>query len=491
MFNTCCFLIFRGGLISADCSAGYFCMSGSEDYTPSDTLPENLNAVDCTPDLVCAGPCPAGYYCPAGIDIPVGCANHTLRETPGGASQDDCLPCPAGYWCHFGDPVPDPCPVGHYCEEGIGPVDCPLLTYRDITGGANLSDCYPCPAGFHCNVTGIDDYTDFPCPVGHYCPEGADPEWCPAGSMRPTQGAADYTECWDCREGYYCPEDQANVMGIPCDERYECPNGTAEPAPCPPGRYCPPETGEGIICPAGYVCRNATGSEPELCLYPYYCPEGANITYLCPLGYQALPEEDYRTSLAQACRICDGGQFGNHSTREFCYPCPAGYYCPAGAAFPTPCDAGYYCPAESVAQTPCPKGRYGNIIKAESAGDCSRCPRNTYNDKTGQLACNPCGSSAAAGEGASTCTCIGLHRYFQESDGSCQCESRYVYYNEQDEEVDNGNSDQDCQPRQYPQCNSHEIRLAYNGRCVDPDRYSCDDECANDGGSGSLKDNGQ
>ena len=395
------------------------------------------------------------------------------------------------------------CPVGHYCEEGIGPVDCPVLTYRDITGGGNLSDCFPCPAGYFCNVTGIDDYSDFACPVGNYCPERSEPVLCPAGSMRPVPGGADFLDCWDCREGYYCPADTENVMGIPCEEQYECPNGTAEPAPCRPGLYCPPVTGEGIICPAGYVCRNATGSNPELCYYPSYCPEGSNITLLCPLGYMAIPQGDpdgdlqereggYRTSLDTSCMICEGGQYGNHSTREFCYPCPAGYYCPAGASFPTPCDAGYYCPAESVAQTPCPKGRYGNIIKAENADDCNRCPANTYNDKTGQTACNPCGSSAASRAGASTCTCIGKHRFFQESDGSCPCESRYVYFNTQTQREENGNSDQDCQPTQYPQCSSHEVRLARNGKkCKDPDKYKCREECKNEGGRGKLQENGQ
>ena len=280
-------------------------------------------------------------------------------------------------------------------------------------------------------------------------------------------------------------------MGIPCDERYECPNGTAEPEPCRPGRYCPPETGEGIICPAGYVCQNATGSEPELCLYPYYCPEGANITYLCPLGYQALPAEDFRTSLDTSCRICDGGSFGNHSLREFCYPCPAGYYCPAGAAYPTPCDAGYYCPAESVEQTPCPKGKFGNIIKATTADECIDCPAGTYNEKVGQLACNPCGSSATSQAGSETCECIGLHRYFQESDGSCRCEGRYIYYNEQDQLEEDGNSDQDCQQRQYDRCNTHEVRLASTGACEDPDAYTCSGECNTQGGSGSLLTTGQ
>jgi hypothetical protein len=67
-----------------------------------------------------------------------------------------------------------------------------------------------------------------------------------------------------CRAGYYCPNDTINVDGIPCEETFECPEGSALPAECRPGRYCPALTGIGIICPAGYYCPNATGSNPYM-----------------------------------------------------------------------------------------------------------------------------------------------------------------------------------------------------------------------------------
>ena len=65
------------------------------------------------------------------------------------------------------------------------------------------------------------------------------------------------------------------------------------------------------------------------------------------------------------------------------YPCPIGYYCPAGSAEPTPC----------------PVGQYGNIVRAVSSDQCQPCQPNTFNNMLGQQACRPCGSSAAAVEG--------------------------------------------------------------------------------------------
>ncbi len=55
-----------------------------------------------------------------------------------------------------GNPDPEPCPVGHYCEEGTGPLDCPRLHYRDVVLGADITDCFPCLAGYWCNVTGTE-----------------------------------------------------------------------------------------------------------------------------------------------------------------------------------------------------------------------------------------------------------------------------------------------------------------------------------------------
>ena len=95
------------------------------------------------------------------------------------------------------------------------------------------------------SLAGMPTYTESPCPIGHYCDPASEPELCPAGTMRPVVGAPSVYNCSLCREGYYCPNDTANVMGIPCNETFECPEGTPYPQICRPGLYCPELTGEG------------------------------------------------------------------------------------------------------------------------------------------------------------------------------------------------------------------------------------------------------
>ena len=82
---------------------------------------------------------------------------------------------------------------------------------------------------------------------------------------------------------------------------------------------------------------------------------------------------------------------------------------------------------------------YGNLTKATKASDCLPCPENTFNHLKGTEACKPCGSSAFSPEGSSTCTCKGLYRSFQVSDGACVCESGYVYYDVVDVQLEEGN----------------------------------------------------
>ena len=97
------FLFCRNGVISGNCSAGYFCLSGSDDYTPLGTPPDSDPITNpCPENTVCAGQCPAGSFCPAGTVNPESCPEHTLRDTVGARTIDDCAPCPAGFWCHKG-----------------------------------------------------------------------------------------------------------------------------------------------------------------------------------------------------------------------------------------------------------------------------------------------------------------------------------------------------------------------------------------------------
>ena len=349
---------------------------------------------------------------------------------------------------------------------------------------------HPCFCFCPCR-TGIADYLVNPCPVGHYCAEASEPYFCPAGRMRPLPGAGKPDDCTLCREGYYCPNDTDNTKGIPCEETFACPKGTAIPDECHPGRYCRALSGVGTICPAGYYCPNATGSNPYECPYPTYCETGSNRTYLCPLGYSAVPHAGLRTRLDISCQICPAGTYGNHSQRLWCEICPPGYYCPEGTGMgdSNPCPVGYYCPNNSAMAIPCPAGMYGKDQKAEAMNQCYECPESTFNNAAGQKACRPCGSSASAGLGQSRCECIGKFRAFQTSDGACRCLSGYLYYDEGDRGQTDSNSDKDCQPIVRPRCSPPTVRQASTGICENPDTYDCSSACYR--GSGTLQEDGR
>lgn len=141
------------------------------------------------------------------------------------------------------------CPRGKYCPRGEPPIDCPIHRYRDIVGGKDLDDCFPCPAGYWCNRTGMVNFNNSRCPVGKFCPSQLGPILCGAGRRRVSPGAGSRNECDKCPGGYYCPNDTINVQGIPCDARYYCPEGSSLQKLCPGGAYCPGTTATPKPCP--------------------------------------------------------------------------------------------------------------------------------------------------------------------------------------------------------------------------------------------------
>ena len=106
--------------------------------------------------------------------------------------------------------------------------------------------------------------------------------------------------------------------------------------------------------------------------------------------------------------------------------CPAGYYCGAGTVVPTGCPVSSYCAAGSSAPTACKPGTFGQREKLASALECDTChtgswcsagnniscPKDTYNNLTGQNSqevCIPCADNAVADPGSSSvsaCKCV-------------------------------------------------------------------------------------
>ena len=166
--------------ISVDSFLGYYCRSGVSVSTP-EGLP--VNATLCPPgtfNYTDAGPCPAGFYCPVGTAEPEKCPPGTFSNETKLSSEEQCTNCTPGhycenfnlvepeglcrkgYYCPSGASKPDmiECPAGAYCIEGtFEPELCPNGTFRNITKGMSINDCFNCTPGYYCQGVGLTKET--------------------------------------------------------------------------------------------------------------------------------------------------------------------------------------------------------------------------------------------------------------------------------------------------------------------------------------------
>ena len=129
-----------------------------------------------------------GYYCTAGTKLPTACPDGKYSLL-GAKSEDDCRDCIAGFYCirYIKSSVMIACPAGYYCPTGVNePIPCPVSTYNINSMTMSIEKCLPCPEGTVCDVTGIADYSRKLCPPGYYCRPGSNiPTPCPVGTFRP------------------------------------------------------------------------------------------------------------------------------------------------------------------------------------------------------------------------------------------------------------------------------------------------------------------
>ena len=519
----------QDGEEKGNCDKGYFCLAGASDRRPNGFDFDDLglilsNSTICSTEVSCAGPCPAGYYCPdEGTKMPLPCDENTYLDknvrrgvfrNRGAESKDECTPCKAGYWCRPGVADPEPCPVGFYCpEDEFAPLSCPETSFRNEPLGETVDDCKTCDKGYYCSNLGMADQKDFPCKPGYYCP-GADklPIKCPAGTYRNEtggkcgsfedcqaeidQGVTDISlgdGCRPCEEGFYCPEyspyeDTSNDYGRPCPPGKSCPIGsTDDDVECQAGFYCPEKSVyDQRPCYAGYYCPKGSWNQ-TICEMPFYCPEQTGDPLTCDLGYGAIENEfcsTNRTDEAQCCQLCPAGQYRSNIGQVACEDCPVGYYCPEGTGFepktPVICPAGHYCPEGNPegAPRPCPVGTFSS---EEGLGQnmCNLCPTNSYSHLEGQISCRPCGPSSYSEEGAEKCECLGENRSFQYSDGSCICKNGFAYYSIGSDDESEQSRERDCLEIMNEVCDLSEgyVRDASTRNCVLADSVDCTLPC--------------
>ncbi|KAL0230075.1 hypothetical protein PCE1_003639 [Barthelona sp. PCE] len=419
-----------GGDIVGNCTAGYICNGGSNTSIPDGSLSMG-------------SPCPMGYYCPAGTDIPITCPILTWTLTNGASQVSECVICTAGQVCNGSAPFD--CPRGSYCPHNELPKVCPITTYNPDYNMSSLGDCITCPAGYICNETMTDDYTTYSCPIGFYCEAGSfEPVACPTGSYRADLRGESIYDCDPCPAGSYCPDLNTTI-----------------PTECPDGMYCPENTTSPILCPIGYIYNPDAALKDSL----------DNACLICPPGYACDAADRLTKTICEAGFICVEGAITTtptNATSQGGYVCPVGYYCESGDVTPTPCAPGYF----------------NSLTQQGNSSSCTACAAGSYSYWYGKSGCLPCGPSAYSSEAAKTCQCVGANRAFQISDRSCICEPGYQFYDSNGVAQTDADSIIDCQPIVYDRCDDGQFRTT-EGLCVTPASLStCKTECPS--GSGSF-----
>jgi hypothetical protein len=133
-----------------------------------------------------------------------------------GSSIASCRPCTAGSYCLEKSEAPKAvCDKGFYCPTNItngvstltigsyGPkqIPCPPKTFRNMTAGRTVGDCYPCPVTSYCPQ---GSEIPKPCPRGYYCPpDVSEPQPCPIGTYANRTELGALEECTNCTKGWY------------------------------------------------------------------------------------------------------------------------------------------------------------------------------------------------------------------------------------------------------------------------------------------------
>lgn len=115
-------------------------------------------------------------------------------------------------------------------------------------------------------------------------------------------------------------------------------------------------------------------------------------------------------------------------------------------------------------ELPCAPGRFNSLL---GLGDstCPMCPAGAFQPDFGASSCLPCSSSSVSNAGDSLCSCLGLNRVFQATDGYCVCAPGHEFVDDAFIKRSEEDGVQACQPIVYTYCVSGQIRAA-DGSCI-------------------------
>lgn len=125
---------------------------------------------------------------------------------------------------------------------------------------------------------------------------------------------------------------------------------------------------------------------------------------------------------------------------------------------------GNHCPNGTAIEVPCSPGHY-NPLPGLGGDSCPPCAAGTFQTGYGATSCSPCSASSVSSIGATICTCTGLNRVFQPTDGYCVCAPGFEFVDESFHKLSEEDGVQPCQPIVYDYCVSGQTRGA-DGTCV-------------------------
>jgi hypothetical protein len=426
----------NGGTCSA-CAIGKYSEVGGEDECINCPLGRYGSTTALTTSL-CTNECSAGYWCSSGSSSPTSNRCRSNSTSPAGSSNALACTCVAGYTGNDGETC-GACAVGTWKSSSGSSLCTSCNQYETSPSGSTSSSSCVCQAGY---TFDSNSNSCVACAAATWKSSSGNHECtsCPLSSASPSASTSS-TSC-KCTQGYF------GAFGGNCTA---CSIGTwsnstsaTTVATC---RACfGNSTTIGVAssslndcqCLAGYTPGSFLGSCLPCNRGSYKSIIGSGACQGCPSSTQTT-ENIAATSISSCqcpagsqsysgyCSSCLPGTWSAGGTQLECSLCPAGRFGSTNGLTSTTCSgicsANYYCPAASTSATAvaCPflnshslagSGNSSACLcnagySGSAGGFCSICPVNTYGNG-GTSSCQACPSgsvSVAASTSISSCQC--------------------------------------------------------------------------------------